>query len=71
MAKFSDAFLQGLRGSGQRGSPTDPALQRADQYGSSNPLAKSIGGMFGMQMDTGRSWLPKRCLLLIKKLRML
>ena len=53
MAKFSDAFLQGLRGSGQRGSPTDPALQRADQYGSSNPLAKSIGGMFGMQMDTG------------------
>ena len=59
MAKFSDAFLQGLRGSGQRGSPTDPALQRADQYGSSNPLAKSIGGMFGMQMDTGQELAAK------------
>jgi hypothetical protein len=59
MAKFSDAFLQGLRGSGQRGSPTDPALQRADQYGSSNPLAKSIGGMFGMQMDTGQELATK------------
>jgi hypothetical protein len=59
MAKFSDAFLQGLRGSGQRGSPTDPALQRADQYGSSNPLAKSIGGMFGMQMDTGQELASK------------
>jgi hypothetical protein len=52
MAKFSDAFLQGLRGGGRRGSPTDPMLQRADQYGSSNPLAKSIGGMFGMDMRT-------------------
>jgi len=59
MAKFSDAFLQGLRGSGQRGSPTDPMLQRADQYGSSNPLAKSIGGMFGMQMDTGQELATK------------
>ena len=59
MAKFSDAFLQGLRGSGQRGSPTDPALQRADQYGSSNPLAKSLGGMLGMQMDTGQELASK------------
>ena len=59
MAKFSDAFLQGLRGGGRRGSPTDPMLQRADQYGSSNPLAKSIGGMFGMQMDTGQELAAK------------
>jgi len=59
MAKFSDAFLQGLRGGGRRGSPTDPMLQRADQYGSSNPLAKSIGGMFGMQMDTGEELAAK------------
>lgn len=59
MAKFSDAFLQGLRGGGRRGSPTDPMLQRADQYGSSNPLAKSIGGMFGMQMDTGQELATK------------
>jgi len=34
-------------------------LQRADQYGSSNPLAKSIGGMFGMQMDTGQELAAK------------
>ena len=59
MAKFSDAFLQGLRGGERRGSPTDPMLQRADQYGSSNPLAKSIGGMFGMQMDTGEELATK------------
>ena len=59
MAKFSDAFLQGLRGGERRGSPTDPMLQRADQYGSSNPLAKSIGGMFGMQMDTGEELAAK------------
>jgi hypothetical protein len=54
MAKFSEGFLQGLRGSGQRGSPTDPMLQRqaGPQYGSSDPLAKSIGGMFGMDMRT-------------------
>lgn len=52
MAKFSEGFLRGLRGSGQTGSPTDPALQRNDPYGSSNPLAKSVGGMFGMNMQT-------------------
>jgi len=67
MAKFSDAFLQGLRGSGQRGSPTDPALQRADQYGSSNPLAKSIGGMFGMQMDTGQELAAKETSAITEK----
>jgi len=61
MAKFSDAFLQGLRGGGRRGSPTDPMLQRqaGPQYGSSDPLAKSIGGMFGMQMDTGQELAAK------------
>ena len=61
MAKFSEGFLQGLRGGGRRGSTTDPMLQRqaGPQYGSSDPLAKSIGGMFGMQMDTGQELAAK------------
>lgn len=55
MAKFSEGFLSSLRNAGQRGSVTDPALMgqdRAPQYGSSNPLTRSVGGLLGMDMRT-------------------
>lgn len=54
MAKFSESFFESLRGAGRRGSPTDPMLQRqaGPQYGSTDPLARSLGGMLGMDMRT-------------------
>ena len=61
MAKFSESFFESLRGAGRRGSPTDPMLQRQEgpQYGSTDPLARSLGGMLGMQMDTGQELATK------------
>jgi hypothetical protein len=55
MAKFSESFFESLRGAGRRGSPTDPMLQRqaGPQYGSTDPLARSLGGMLGMDMSHG------------------
>lgn len=54
MAKFSESFFESLRDAGRRGSPTDPMLQRqaGPQYGSTDPLARSLGGMLGMDMRT-------------------
>lgn len=61
MAKFSESFFESLRGAGRRGSPTDPMLQRqaGPQYGSTDPLARSLGGMLNMDMSTGEELAQK------------